>query len=74
MDDLRHLIEQAQEAGYPNARVRLRTLTDLLDERDRYGEALEEIRDRKIPTLNPDGVDQAAEEMALIARDALGPR
>lgn len=34
--------------------------------------ALEEIRDRPPVELNPDGVDQAAFTMQLIAREALG--
>jgi squalene cyclase len=44
---------------------------DIEAERDRYHQALEEIATSAIVERNPDGDDQAAATMQLIAREAL---
>lgn len=41
------------------------------DPADELAEAVEQIADLTIPTRNPDGEDQAAETMQLIAQEAL---
>lgn len=46
-------------------------ITDLADLADRYREALEEIARRPTVERNPDGDDQAAATMQLIARETL---
>lgn len=56
---------------HPGTRSLVGRLERAEDVRDSYREALEDIAGRPTFERNPDGDDQAAHTMQLIARDAL---
>lgn len=68
------LEERRRTAELERAGAISKATADLLSDRvDRYHYALSEIAEHPLVERNPDGVDQAAYSMRLIAQDALAP-